>query len=63
MQLTCYIPRYTVELRLFGSWISGSTIIWIGLTLRVNLSRFLQKVTCLEIACYLINYNTVLWLT
>jgi len=33
----------TVELHLSGRWLSGSPIIRIGLALRVNLSRILQK--------------------
>jgi hypothetical protein len=37
-------------------------VIRIGLALRVNLSRILKKLTCLEITDYRIKYSTVLWL-
>jgi hypothetical protein len=52
----------TVELYLSRWWLSRSPIIWIGLALPVNLSRILQKLTCLEITGYRIKYTTVLWL-
>jgi hypothetical protein len=52
----------TVELHLSGCWLSGSPIIRICLALRLNLSRVLQKLTCLEITGYRIKYSTVLWL-
>jgi hypothetical protein len=40
----------TVELHLPGRWLSGSPIIWIGLDLRVNLSRILQNPLTLKLA-------------
>ena len=52
----------TVEIHLSGSRLSGTPIIRIGLALRVNLSRMLKKLTCLDITSYRIKYSTVLWL-
>ena len=37
-------------------------VIQIGLVLRVNLSRILQKLTCHEITSFRMKYSTVLWL-
>jgi len=38
-----------VEIHLYGSWLHGSPIIRIGLTIRVNLSRILQKLFVLKL--------------
>jgi hypothetical protein len=50
----------TVEIHSSGRWLSGTPIIRIGLALRLNLSRILQKLTCSEVTGYLIKYSTVL---
>ena len=46
----------TVELHLFGRWLSGLA------SYGVNLSRILQNRLALEITGYRIKYSTVLWL-
>jgi len=47
----------TVELHLFGLWVSGSALAY-----GVNLSRILQNWHALDITGYRIKYSTVLWL-
>jgi hypothetical protein len=49
-----------VELHSFRRWLYESPVFRIGLVLRVNLLRILQKLTCLEITGYLVKYSTVL---
>ena len=51
-----YFPQGTVELRLFGGWLTGSA--W-------SLGKFVVNsavVSCLEITAYQIKYSTLLWL-
>jgi hypothetical protein len=52
-------PLILLELHLYGRQLSGFPIIRICLALRGNLSRILQKLTCLEITVFRIKYSRV----
>ena len=56
------IRNLVVRNMIIRNLVIRNLVIRIGLVLRVNLSRILQKLTCLEIIGYRIKYSTVLWL-